>query len=443
MAAPSVELSVNRVMADRETGLPAGGDLPAPGWSGLRLELGQVAHTVARALDYVGVDDRSHGRRVGLMCARVAAELGWTPMQQTEALITGMLHDCGVSSTDMHRKLTASMEWSGAEEHCLKGQDALLHFAPFAAYAPAIRWHHTRWSSLPQALSKETRMMTNLVFLCDRMDVQMAVFQADHPPVDLLQARFDLLESLQVHAGSLFGPVPLAGLQQAIRRDSFWLELQDDFLDRAIFEILSVHERTVDVNFEDVLALGAFLSQIVDAKSPFTQQHSLRVADLVDAMGGLLGYGPRRRDLLRLAGLLHDIGKLRTPDAILEKGGPLSVAERDCMRRHPMDSKLILIDLFPDTPLARWVSHHHEKINGQGYPYGLSGAELDEETRLLTLCDIFQALSQNRPYRSRLSASDIMTIMTAMRDSGELDPDLFTLLDDNREALYRIATADT
>ena len=187
---------------------------------------------------------------------------------------------------------------------------------------------------------------------------------------------------------------------------------------------------------------GRFCRRIVDAKSPFTRQHSLRVADLVDAMGGLLGYGGRRRDLLRLAGLLHDIGKLRTPDEILEKGGPLSVVERDCMRRHPMDSKLILIDLFPDTPLARWVSHHHEKINGQGYPYGLGGNDLDQETRLLTLCDIFQALSQNRPYRNRLQPAEIMTIMTGMRENGELDADLFALLDAHREEMYRIAIAE-
>ena len=411
-------------------------------WTGLRLDLGQVAHTVARALDYVGIDDRSHGRRVGLMCGRVAAELGWSPARQTEALITGMLHDCGVSSTDMHRKLTASMEWSGAEEHCLKGHAALSGFDPFACYAPAVRWHHTRWANLSPTVGAETRMMANLVFLCDRLDVQTAVFLTSHPPVDLLQARFTLFDSLAVHAGLLFDPVLLAGVRQAIHRDSFWLELQDDFLDRAIFEILDAHSQTVDVSFGDVLSLGAFLSQIVDAKSPFTRQHSLRVADLVEAMGGLLGYGGRRRDLLRLAGLLHDIGKLRTPDEILEKGGPLSVVERDCMRRHPMDSKLILIDLFPDTPLARWVSHHHEKINGQGYPYGLGGNDLDQETRLLTLCDIFQALSPNRPYRNRLQPAEIMTIMTGMRENGELDADLFALLDAHREEMYRIAIAE-
>lgn len=406
---------------------------------GLTIDLGRVAHTVTKALDYVGVDDRSHGRRVGLMCHRIAHNLGWDRQTRHFMLIAGMIHDCGVSSTATHQKLVDQMEWDGADDHCQRGAAFLRGFAPFAEYATVIRHHHARWSQLPASLPPSTRLFANLVFLADRFDVIRAGFLATRRSHEVLSARHDLTALLAPHVGSLFAPDLFEALRQAIRKDGFWIELEDEFLDHAIFETLDTWDHTVRLHFDDIVALGEMVSHIVDAKSPFTHYHSLRVADLVDRVCDLLDFAAERRQMLRLAALLHDIGKLRTPDDILEKPGALSGDEHDIMLRHPLDSKVVLAALFPDTPIARWAAHHHEKLNGNGYPYGWSGEQIDIETRVLTTCDIFQALCQKRPYRGRLPEPEVIAIMARMVEAGEIDPDLFALVRAHVADLYAIA----
>lgn len=409
---------------------------PSPG---LSIDLGRVAHTVTKALDYVGVDDRSHGRRVGLICHRVAHNLGWDRQTRHFMLIAGMIHDCGVSSTATHQKLVDELEWEGADDHCHRGAAFLHGFAPFAEYAATIRHHHARWVNLPDSVPPQVREFANLVFLADRFDVVRGGFLTGRRCHEVLSARYDLVAQLAPHVGSLFAPHLFEALECAIRKDGFWIELEDEFLDPAIFETLGTWDHSVRLDFADIVALGEMVSHIVDAKSPFTHFHSLRVADLAFFVSGLLGLDDQRRQMLRLAALLHDVGKLRTPDDILEKPGALSGEEHDIMLRHPLDSKVVLTALFPDTPIARWAAHHHEKLNGTGYPYGWSGEQLDLETRVLTVCDIFQALCQKRPYRDRLPAEQVIAIMELMAQAGEIDPGLFALARTRRDDLYAIA----
>lgn len=409
---------------------------------GLSIDLGRVAHTVTKALDYVGVDDKSHGRRVGLVCHRISHYLGWDRETRHFMLIAGMIHDCGVSSTAIHQKLIDEMEWAGADDHCVRGAVFSRSFPPFAPYATVIRHHHDRWINLPDHLDERTKELTNLVFLADRFDVVRAAFLAGRQSHDVLSARDYLTGQLAPHVGTLFSPRLFAALLEAVKKDGFWMELEDDFLDDAIFETLAYWDHWIDLGFDDIIALGEMISHIVDAKSPFTHYHSLRVADLTHTLTGLLNYAPQHRQLLRMAALLHDVGKLRTPDEILEKPGPLSASEHDLMLRHPLDSKVVLAALFPNTPIARWAAHHHEKLNGSGYPYGWSGDQIDTETRLLTICDIFQALCQKRPYRGHLPVEEVIKIMTRMQVNGEIDPDLFALVLAHRDVLYQTAISE-
>lgn len=414
--------------------------MPLEGSSdGISIDLGQTAHTVTKALDYVGIDDQSHGRRVGLITHRISHYLGWDRQMRHFALLAGMLHDCGVSSTVTHQKLIAEIEWNGANEHCLRGGTFLDGFAPFSQYANVIRFHHTRWNELPDNLGEQERLYSNLIFLADRLDVMRGQFLVNHHPYEVLHHHKQVIDALAPFNGSLFALQLFEALNKAVCKDSFWLELEDEYLDAAIFETLSYWDHSTTLGFHDLLALGEMISHIVDAKSPFTHYHSLRVADLTYAVSGLMGYAPERRQMLRLAGLMHDIGKLRTPDEILEKTSPLSESERTVMCRHPMDSKMVLSQLFPGTPIDRWASHHHEKLDGSGYPFGWSGAQIDEETRVLSVCDIFQALCQKRPYRARLPVERVVEIMRAMSEAGELDTSVFNIVTANRNKLYEIA----
>ncbi|MBN0988961.1 HD-GYP domain-containing protein [Amphritea pacifica] len=406
---------------------------------GMKVDVGHAALTVTKALDYVGIDDKSHGRRVGLICHRIAHLLGWNRTRRHFILIAGMLHDCGVSSTTVHRKLVAEIEWEGAEEHCLRGDQFLQSFPPFCPFAAAIRYHHTRWQDLPPSLDNKTREYANLIFFADRLDVAYASFVIGHPHHEVLLGREHLLAELAPYVGILFSDEIYTAAAHAIQKDSFWLELREEYLDDAILEALSSEDYEISLSFDEIESLGELISQIVDAKSPYTHYHSLRVADLAYTLSGLAGLGPYQRRILRLSGLLHDVGKLRTPDEILEKPGALTDAEVAQMRSHPLDSKRVLNSLFPNTPIAKWAAEHHEKLDGSCYPFGWKGDQIDFPTRILSVADIFQALCQKRPYRHRLNIDDVLEIMDVMAAKGEIDLSIYGLLKANKEELYTIA----
>ncbi|WP_428033462.1 HD domain-containing phosphohydrolase [Amphritea sp.] len=405
----------------------------------MNVDVGRAAFTVTKALDYVGIDDKSHGLRVGLICHRIAHLLGWEKSKRHFILIAGMLHDCGVSSTTVHQKLVDEMEWEGAEEHCIRGDHFLRSFPPFSAFAPAIRYHHTRWQDLPESLDTETREYANLIFFADRLDVAYSSFIFNKPPHEALLNRQQILGELTPYVGLLFSPEIYKATESTILKDSFWLELRDEYLDDAIMETLSSEDYEISLSFDEIESLGELISQIVDAKSPYTHYHSLRVADLAYTLSGLAGLDQYQRRILRLSGLLHDVGKLRTPDEILEKPGTLSEYEMAQMRSHPLDSKRVLKSLFPNTQIAKWASEHHEKLDGSGYPFGWKGDQIDFPTRILSIADIFQALCQKRPYRHRLQINEVIEIMDVMAAEGKIDTAIYGLLKANKSELYRVA----
>jgi len=149
----------------------------------------------------------------------------------------------------------------------------------------------------------------------------------------------------------------------------------------------------------------------VDAKSSYTYRHSLGVTEVADGIARQLGFSQSRRQLIYRAALLHDIGKLRVPNNILDKPGKLDEAEWLVMREHPALSQQILERIESFGPIARIAGRHHEKMDGSGYPLQLKGDDLSLEDRIVALADFYGALSEDRPYRKGMPAEDIFAIL--------------------------------
>ena len=149
----------------------------------------------------------------------------------------------------------------------------------------------------------------------------------------------------------------------------------------------------------NVRVLANALALAVDAKDSYTQSHCQTVANLCAAIGAELGFDGDRLSRLRLAGLLHDVGKIGIPDAILRKPAKLSAAEYEEMKTHSaLGENIVLAAEMPDR--ARWVRHHHERIDGAGYPDGLADREIPLESRIIHVADAFEAMTSDRPYRT-------------------------------------------
>lgn len=165
----------------------------------------------------------------------------------------------------------------------------------------------------------------------------------------------------------------------------------------------------------DRLAMG--FSEVVDAKSPWTFQHSRGVADLAEGIAGVLGMDGRRLRRLRRAALLHDIGKLGVSNLILDKPGKLDAAELTIMRRHPAHTYEVLRRVKAFSEFADLAAGHHERLDGHGYHKGISGSHLGLEVRILAVADFYEALAARRPYRQDLTREEAITIIE--RDAGK------------------------
>ncbi|MDE3054200.1 MAG: HD domain-containing protein, partial [Gemmatimonadota bacterium] len=197
---------------------------------------------------------------------------------------------------------------------------------------------------------------------------------------------------------------------QALRAtDVTALVLADEPADRVRF-----------VDDEGLNEVARAFADIIDAKSPFTFEHSRRVANYAVAMGGELGFDTDEQRRLYRAGLLHDIGKLGVSNRILDKAGPLSPAERAAMERHPANSFEILQRVSAFRGFARTAALHHEKLDGSGYPYGVTGADLDAPARCLVVADIYDALTTDRPYRKGMTRDDALALIRADVGAGKL-----------------------
>jgi putative nucleotidyltransferase with HDIG domain len=166
----------------------------------------------------------------------------------------------------------------------------------------------------------------------------------------------------------------------------------------------------------DKIAYG--FAEIVDAKSPYTASHSLRVTDLTLRVAERLGHGEQELAELRRAALLHDIGKLSVPNSILDKPAPLTPDEWDIVRLHPYYTQRILEQIRGLERLAYVAASHHERLDGRGYFRGLRGEQIPLEAQLLATADIYDALSAPRPYRPALPEEMALRLMERDRGVG-------------------------
>jgi diguanylate cyclase (GGDEF)-like protein len=174
--------------------------------------------------------------------------------------------------------------------------------------------------------------------------------------------------------------------------------------------------------------LAAALAHAIDAKDSGERNHCETVAELAVGIGQRVGVPAGQLERLRLAGLVHDVGKIGLPDVILQKPGLLESDERIELEQHVTIGHAILLAADLDTE-AEWVLHHHERYDGAGYPAGLAGEEIPLASRVLAVADAFETMTGGRPYRSRLTTEAALTELQE-HAGGQFDPDCVEALAD-------------
>jgi HD-GYP domain-containing protein (c-di-GMP phosphodiesterase class II) len=238
------------------------------------------------------------------------------------------------------------------------------------------------------------------------------------------------LDEVGRRSGSWFDP-GLVQVIEGIADSHFWQLLESATIDLRVVQLAPAGpSRPVDDDYLDAIAQA--FGQVIDAKSPYTSGHSGRVADLSARIASALDVPIARRQWLRRAAYLHDVGKLGVSNAILDKPAQLDEREWDAMRGHAAHTREILGRIGAFVDLADVAAAHHERLDGRGYPLGLDDRRIRRETRIITVCDFYDALTSDRPYRAALSIEEALAIM-AREVGGAIDGECF-------EALRRTVT---
>ena len=179
-------------------------------------------------------------------------------------------------------------------------------------------------------------------------------------------------------------------------------------------QMLEVESRVYRENLEQTVAdrtgkiqetldgVVRVVAQIVESRDPYTAGHQQRVAEIARAMAEKMGFSQDRVKGIRMAGIIHDLGKISVPAEILSKPGRLNALEFELIKAHPRTGHDILKGIEFPWPIAEVVYQHHERMDGSGYPQGLKGKEILPEARILAVADVVEAMASHRPYRAAL-----------------------------------------
>ncbi len=285
---------------------------------------------------------------------------------------------------------------------CQRGAEIarLLRFSEDVALGIYSLDEHFNGQGRPDGLHAETiPIFSRIALLAQVIDV----FQV----ADGAQAA---LQEIRERSGVWFDPLLVDAFERVAQNDGFWQDLRSSDITAKVLALEPhTHEVPVDDDYLDDIA--AAFGQVVDSKSPYTSGHSARVALYTDMIAEALALSPARRRWLKRGALLHDVGKLGVSNSVLDKAGKLDISEWDEVKLHASYTETILSRISVFSELAKVAAAHHEKLDGTGYPKGLSAEQISLETRIITTADIFDAITAERPYRGAIPIPRTLEMM--------------------------------
>ncbi|MCD3350869.1 HD domain-containing protein [Clostridium botulinum D/C] len=358
-------------------------------------------------INYSNHNFMNHSKRATYISLVLANALNLNDDIKKYLYLSTLLHDIGA---------TTSLKYSHTQEdfikeHCLKGAEILDTFPIFKNLSHIILHHHENFdgSGPLHLIGDEIPIESQIIRLADLVELLY------NPQVSLFNQKEDIICWIKSRSSNIFSPILCTKFIETASKDIFWFDLENiSFVDSILDNIAP--KLDIYLTLKEFEIIAYIFSNIIDAKSSFTATHSREIAELAFKISKYLGYSYEKCSKMKIAGLLHDIGKLAIPSSILDKNGKLTHEEFSIIKSHVYYTSIIL-DKIEDIPdIKEWASNHHEKLNGKGYPRGLLGKNLSEECRILAVCDIYQALTEDRPYRSGLNqktAYDILDNMAA------------------------------
>jgi len=390
------------------------------------LEMSVIIHPVSfiralsLALELTSTGLSQHHCRTAIIANKIGRHIGLPDSDQQTLTYAALLHDLGAAANwEEKHDLTHFAAGPNIHLHAEKGYELLNGSPQLGVLANPIRYHHYRFDgNNPKPLAGEDiPLLARIIFLADRIEI---LIREDMHIFDL---REGILKIIEDESNRCFDPLLVKAFHELSVSESFWLDLVNTSFHNRFFQTLGFYGK-MSFDADDMLHIAEIFAAVVDKTSCYTAVHSRITAEVSAYLAHLRGYSEEEVKLIRLAGLLHDLGKLAVPNSILDKPGPLTEKEFALVKQHPYYTLRILEQIDKFGLITYWASQHHEKLDCSGYPFALTAGSIRLGSRIISVADIFSALLETRPYRAGMTLEQVSNVMTGMVHDNKLDAGL-------------------
>lgn len=391
----------------------------------------EIVMGLSGAVDFVDTALVGHHARVACLAHSMAKEIGLPIADQRDLVWASLLHDIGAFSLK-ERLEFLRFEVDNWQSHSEVGYRLVSDFDPLRRSAELIRYHHAPWDGGRgrEIKGEEVPLGSHILHLADRVAVTMG------QEGEILAQVERILDKIETRGGRLFVPELVDAFKSLCDREVFWLDASYQPLSAVLRERCG--SATVELDMAQLTSLAELFCRIIDFRSRFTATHSHGVASVAERLAHLAGFTERERGLMKIAGYLHDLGKLAVPQELLDKPGNLNPSDWHVMKKHPYITYRIIGSIRGLETAAAWAAFHHEQPNGKGYPFHLKGNDLPQGAKILAVADVFTALAEDRPYRAAICLERGLQALLSMAAGNRLDRDTVALLCDNAEEIDEV-----
>lgn len=371
-----------------------------------------IIQSLSYAFDLMDYNWSNHHQNVTQVALSIGKRLDLEDREMNNLLFASLIHDIGKHTYfDFKSPLLRN-------NHALKGYLVLRNFKPLEDVASIILNHHIKYNE-----KEDHRLPCYILSFAD----DFCMYMTDKNWV--YEKRRLIANELLVKNENKYHPKIINLMNQLIDNDEFWLEIAYHKGWEDIRNNLTALKYIKDEN--TLLEFSKIISSLIDYRSTYTIGHSKSVSAIAKNIALELEFDSSLIQELEAAGLLHDIGKLAIPPDTMEKKNTLSDLEFIKMKAHPFLANKILSSISGFQFISTWVSQHHERLNGQGYPFGLDDSKLSLGSRILAASEFFVSLSEKRSYRDELSSLRVKSILSSQEKSGILDKVVIQVILDN------------
>lgn len=397
----------------------------------IRINLYDILLSLSNAVDLVTPELSNHHQMVAYLSFRIAEQIDMSTSDQHDIIIEGLLHDIGAIAMK-ERAYGVNSEEHNTDNHANIGAELLEECELFHGFTKEIRYHQLPWDygRGQNCEGEEVPISSHILHLADRVS---SIIRPNH---EILSQVPYIMSYVKKHTGSIFMNEAVEALEAISEKEHIWLELAykeplSCIPDMSVYGVM-------DLELEDIVHVSKLFSHIIDLRSHYTATHSTAVGTIAQRMGELLGFSKDECTMLLIAGHLHDLGKLAIDDSVLEKPSRLNKSEVDIIRSHPFYTYQLLKNIASFETITKWASFHHEKLNGTGYPFHLSGDQIPLGARIVAVADIFTAISENRPYRKGMEKEEVIKVLESLIQDGSICKIIVHVLMENYEEFDKI-----